>query len=340
MNASQAVARSSHSDRPGPTAASLERALALMPIESAALAQASRHSLTMSGPRLGLSSSLQISANLAIRLLCEGAPHQRGALIESVEQYVLVLEDEALQRLLARLEDVAVVVTTPRIARARHNVEVGELARAIAADLCPAKAAAAQTAGFFHDVGSELLRQTASTTPIHLRDGETDEELAHYGMSHPAAGAWLCRRAGLSPAIVRAVELHHSPTPPYAPIERCVWLAEKLAHAEESPDALASALDAAEACGISLDRAALLCMSATAHGAGPSPLRVGGASPLTSRQGQILGLLAAGSKPPIIAQRLGIAVSTVHNTLSQIYRKLGVKDGLQATLLCRKQGWL
>lgn len=47
---------------------------------------------------------------------------------------------------------------------------------------------------------------------------------------------------------------------------------------------------------------------------------------LTAREGEVLVLLARGRSAPYIGQDLGIAVGTVKNHVSSIYRKLGVCD--------------
>ena len=51
---------------------------------------------------------------------------------------------------------------------------------------------------------------------------------------------------------------------------------------------------------------------------------------LTSREREILELLAAGSRPGEIADNLFLAVKTVKNHLTSIYQKLGVETGAQA----------
>lgn len=53
--------------------------------------------------------------------------------------------------------------------------------------------------------------------------------------------------------------------------------------------------------------------------------------PLTPRQHEILGLVARGLSSPDIATRLGITPGTVKTHLTMIYRKIGVKNRVQAT---------
>jgi DNA-binding NarL/FixJ family response regulator len=59
---------------------------------------------------------------------------------------------------------------------------------------------------------------------------------------------------------------------------------------------------------------------------------------LTSRERQILGLLAAGLTNAAIAQRLGVAPKTVANNISAIFTKLRVADRKQAIIRARDAG--
>lgn len=59
---------------------------------------------------------------------------------------------------------------------------------------------------------------------------------------------------------------------------------------------------------------------------------------LTAREREILELLAAGSRPGEIADKLFLAVKTVKNHLTSIYQKLGVETGAQAVAEAYQQG--
>lgn len=59
---------------------------------------------------------------------------------------------------------------------------------------------------------------------------------------------------------------------------------------------------------------------------------------LTAREREILELLAAGSRPGEIADRLFLAVKTVKNHLTSIYQKLGVETGAQAVAEAYQHG--
>ncbi|UWR87830.1 LuxR family transcriptional regulator [Phaeobacter inhibens] len=63
-------------------------------------------------------------------------------------------------------------------------------------------------------------------------------------------------------------------------------------------------------------------------------------SPLSKRQGEILELLAAGFQLGGIADRLGIADSTVNLHLAQLKKKLNVKTKEQALAMAISSGWI
>jgi len=83
---------------------------------------------------------------------------------------------------------------------------------------------------------------------------------------------------------------------------------------------------------------------ATILGAGLGRHALAGGSPpdpfaqLTTRERQILDLLAAGLSTTAIAVRLGVASKTVTNNLSAIFAKLGVTSRTEAALLARDHG--
>jgi DNA-binding NarL/FixJ family response regulator len=61
---------------------------------------------------------------------------------------------------------------------------------------------------------------------------------------------------------------------------------------------------------------------------------------LTDREMQVLRLLATGSAAKQVAAQLGCSVSTVHNHLHHVYRKLNVTGQTQALLMAREMGWV
>ena len=67
--------------------------------------------------------------------------------------------------------------------------------------------------------------------------------------------------------------------------------------------------------------------------------RVGPSRPLSNREMEVLSHLTRGKSNKEIASLLGISDQTVKNHLTNILRKLGVKDRTQAAVYALRQGW-
>jgi DNA-binding NarL/FixJ family response regulator len=63
-------------------------------------------------------------------------------------------------------------------------------------------------------------------------------------------------------------------------------------------------------------------------------------SPLSSRELQVLELVAVGQTNKEIAQTLDISNQTVKNHVSSILRKLAVNDRMQAVFYALSRGWI
>jgi DNA-binding CsgD family transcriptional regulator len=64
------------------------------------------------------------------------------------------------------------------------------------------------------------------------------------------------------------------------------------------------------------------------------------APPLSEREREILGLVAAGLQNKEVAQKLGISPATVRNHVHNILEKLEVHSKLEAVSLAFRQGWV
>jgi DNA-binding NarL/FixJ family response regulator len=71
-----------------------------------------------------------------------------------------------------------------------------------------------------------------------------------------------------------------------------------------------------------------------------APLHGNTPSPLTPRELEVLGLLAAGKTYKQLAHALELSQSTVRNHLHNVYHKLGVVDRAQAVIVSRENGWI
>ena len=65
-----------------------------------------------------------------------------------------------------------------------------------------------------------------------------------------------------------------------------------------------------------------------------------GASPLSSREQEILGACAEGLSTAEVSKRLWLSEGTVRNRVSEILGKLGVRTRGEAVQLARQNGWL
>jgi two-component system, OmpR family, response regulator len=63
-------------------------------------------------------------------------------------------------------------------------------------------------------------------------------------------------------------------------------------------------------------------------------------NPLTERELEVVGLLAAGKTYKQVARALDLSQSTVRNHLHNVYHKLNVVDRAQAVITSRENGWI
>jgi DNA-binding NarL/FixJ family response regulator len=63
-------------------------------------------------------------------------------------------------------------------------------------------------------------------------------------------------------------------------------------------------------------------------------------NPLTTRELDIIHLIADGLSNHQISKHLNISDQTVKNHVTAILRKLGVTDRAQAVLICLRAGWI
>jgi DNA-binding NarL/FixJ family response regulator len=133
------------------------------------------------------------------------------------------------------------------------------------------------------------------------------------------------------------MEYHHAETPPESVVARSVWLADILVRAQQGEaESIHRLPAAAAACGLENDALESL-LTSNSHGDAEEPQRPSG---LTDRELQVLRLLATGAAAKQVAHQLGCSVSTIHNHLHHVYRKLNVTGQAQALLLAREMGWV
>lgn len=284
--------------------------------------------------------TIMLSPILALHVLREGSEISNGRIPLSIETACSVLGREQLRDLCERIP-ATVGSSDDERSFTRHSVEVASLSQGLAGTFCSTLENEAYLAGLLHDIGRALLISLDQEMANDV--GETlSHDAGLIGPAHVTAGAILARRLNLPIPVARAIESHHEDGPPAVMLSKCVWMAEVITAGSRSRHERTRALAAGEHLGLALgDLRLMMLVGSYGQSIGRAPrLRLASGNPLSPRQRQVVQLLTAGYRPAQIAQSLTISVSTVNNTLSQIYRKLGVTSNVQAVLMCDRQGWL
>lgn len=222
----------------------------------------------------------------------------------------------------------------PRLALLKHSNDVAAAAQTVCARIDPAHAPQAYVAGLMHDLGKAILSEVTrerSYPEVH----SVAEERALFGTDHARVATWIAKRWGLTPDVCDAMQYHHDPMAPEGVVARSVWLGNILVHAGlGEADAIARVSQAAASCGLDVGEMEGMLTGAP-EGEEPST-----PATLTDRELQVLRLLASGAAAKQVALQLGCSVSTVHNHLHHVYRKLNVTGQAQALLMAREMGWV
>jgi putative nucleotidyltransferase with HDIG domain len=199
-------------------------------------------------------------------------------------------------------------------------------------------------AALLHDIGKLLLGRARSgyADASDARKMPPEERIHHeqrsLGMDHASLGGLLLRRWGLPERLTSAVGAHHS-SEGEREVATYVRLADMVAHhAQGEAVDRSKMLRLAELSGLSAD--ALRDVLFELPHAGGSQRRRADPSPLSSRETDVLRLLAHGKVYKTIASDLGLSTSTVRTHLHNTYAKLAVEDRAQAVLRATEMGWI
>ena len=268
--------------------------------------------------------------------------------VESVVGAVELLSPETVQGLASRVrtydffERSSVWDVAPERFRL-HGVATQRAADRIATETGYEERDRLMVTALLHDIGKLVLMHAYPGYPqqVHGTARTPEERIAkerrELGVDHALVGGVLARRWGLPKSVASVIERHHADD---ADGEAAfVRLADMLAHY-------------AQGGGVSPTE---LLRCARAIGLGPTELRsvmydlpypVGSRTrqidpcPLSSREQDVLKLLAEGKVYKQIAHELALSTSTVRTHLHNVYGKLGAVDRAQAVLIATERGWL
>lgn len=182
-------------------------------------------------------------AGRVLRIANAGFPYQTGSLNQAVvrvgERTLSVL---LLAASVSRYHDGPLSrYGMGRGTFARHCESVARVAAGLAERACPRRASTARLAGVLHDIGKLVLAHTdrpgADAGPVRIHPGDTASERAAFGAGHDEVGAHVLRAWRAPDDLIEAVAEHHRPAVPDAPVSRCLWLADRLVHADGRPAA-------------------------------------------------------------------------------------------------------
>jgi putative nucleotidyltransferase with HDIG domain len=197
-------------------------------------------------------------------------------------------------------------------------------------------------AGLLHDVGKLLLARArpdyvAPPASRYTPEERARHELRELGIDHSTLGGLLLKRWGLPERLANIVSRHHR-SQSSSEAASLVRLADMVVH---------------HAQGNAVDRTAMLRLAGAwdisvqalreavfdpPHGGGPR--RRAERSPLSTRETEVLRLVADGKRDAEIADELSLSVSTVRSHLHNIHAKLEVPSRSRAVLRATEMAWL
>jgi len=198
-------------------------------------------------------------------------------------------------------------------------------------------------AALLHDIGKLVLARARPdyVAPLAARrtpEERVREELREVGVDHASLGGLLLERWGLPEGLVDAVARHHRSRPD-SEAASLVRLADMLAH-----HAQADAVDCEAMFRLAADWD--LSVQALRDIVFEQPPSIAGQrrrserSPLSTRETEILRLVADGRRDAEIASELTLSVSTVRTHLHNIHAKLEVVGRAQAVIRASEMAWI
>jgi HD-GYP domain-containing protein (c-di-GMP phosphodiesterase class II) len=275
------------------------------------------------------------------------------------DSHRLIMEEPSLQRRLseveldAALEAIADFTDLRSASRAGHSRGVADLvARAgAAAGLAPSDITAVRRAALLHDIGMHGIPATILDKPGPLSSSEWERMRMHpyYAermLARPTALARLGAIASLTRERCDGSGYHRGLTGPAIPVTGRVLAAACAFRAMTEPRPYRPAMTvkqaaAALAADVRAGRLDADAVAAVLAAAGQSRgKRRTGPAGLTTREVEVLTLIARGASTRQVAQRLTITPKTAETHIERIYVKTGASTRATATLFALQHGLL
>ncbi|MGN6868174.1 MAG: HD domain-containing phosphohydrolase [Solirubrobacteraceae bacterium] len=198
-------------------------------------------------------------------------------------------------------------------------------------------------AAVVHDVGKLLLAKIwpgfGTLTPLcHTPEELLAHERRSLGYDHATLGGLLVQRWDLHERFMTAVSGHHA-AQRAGEVGAFVRLADMVVHHAHG-EAVDRDLMLRLAAGCELSASSLRDVVADLPHSGGSARRRADPSPLSSREREILQLVAEGKVAAQIAGDLDVSESTIRSHLHKTYAKLEVPDRAQAVLKATEMAWI
>jgi putative nucleotidyltransferase with HDIG domain len=194
-----------------------------------------------------------------------------------------------------------------------------------------------------HDVGRLVISRLHPGYQEFLdSSGRTPDqrmrlEREKLGIDHAIVGGVLARRWNLPSKIAVAIERHHGED--VEDLAALISIADMLAHYGQGEAVNGDRLMAAAA-RAGLERDALRELLYELPYARQETPRTSEPCPLSSRELDVLRLLAEGKVYKQIAGEMQLSVSTIRTHLHNVYGKIGAVDRAQAVLTAHDRGWI
>lgn len=220
-------------------------------------------------------------------------------------------------------------LTTQRMATVlHHELELGTRDELVSAAL-------------LHDIGKLVLAHAYPRyRELLARPASPSQRVAlerrQLSIDHASAGGLAVRRLGLPVRLGRIIQRHHDAD--HDDEVAIVGLADMLAHYVAGKPVDRRALtQLAAARGLDIERLRALLYRLPDLTGRQVPRT---ASPLSTRQRELLTRLRNGKTLKQVAVELGLRATTLRTHLHLACKKLGVRDRAQAVLLAAERGWL